>query len=572
MRYAQIVDEFRRAPFVRFTLPFLLGIAWQIQILPIHTRVWFIAAALLALYICMQITIKSYILRWTHGVVLSLLLFACGIAAAQNVRQQTSIPQSIPLKLLGVVAEPPTSSAKSNKYTLNVKAWQDSLGRTNPVDEKIFLYLPLQDAAAMPQSGDELIVSAILKPIPPPLNPHEFDYATYARRRQIFSTAYVYASHYAITASNQLNWFAALCQKMRHNSIKILENTGIEGEELAALLTITLGDRSRLDANLRNAYTAAGAAHVLSVSGAHVMMVAMILGWFFLPMNRRRYGRIVSGCAIVLILWLYALITGMNMPVARAALMFSLLTIGNMLAHKTNAYNNLAIAAAIICLLDPNALYNIGFQLSFMAVLSIVFFFPRIFNLINVKTKPLTALWSAISVAIAANIGIFPLIIFVYHQFPLYFIATAALIALPLAFTLISFVVIFIMSLLPLVHILVPIAALLLRGNLFLINTIVHTIEKTPHSTIDGLWLTAPQMWTMLLAILLIALWRWGKQRRHMWRAMGGFAVTIAIYTRTLYQRQQRHFPFVHSIKNDALITRIIPMRAIAICPNKCNA
>jgi competence protein ComEC len=464
-----------------------------------------------------------------------------------------------------VVAKPPSVGIKFAKYTLTAQAYQDTAGNVHPASEKVIIYLP-NDLANAPQAGDELMIGAVFNPIAPPPNPYEFNSAQYLRRTGIFCAAFVDSAHCVVTAHNKLPPFAAFCQAIRRNSVKILENTGISGEELGVLLTLTLGDHSRLDADLRNSYTVAGAAHVLSVSGAHVMMIAMILGCILLPVRRSKRGRIVGGCAIQVILWTYALITGFAPPVTRATIMFSLITTGDMLTRKGNSYNNLAFAALLLCLFDPNNLYNVGFQLSFVAVLAIVFFHPRIKKLIYVKNKILAYVWSAAAMGIAANLGTFPIIVYVFHQFPTYFIITSVLIALPTTLILTFFVIAFILSLIPLINLIVPFIAYPLKWSIMLLNGIVRTVESIPGSVTEGLWMDELQAWTLMIGILLLALLLWTKRRRLIFGVGFCMLAFFAMRAKTLYARQQQCLLAVYSVKNTTLFSFISVNKSFTVC------
>jgi competence protein ComEC len=551
---------------VRLLLPFLLGIVWQMQILPLHIAVFPIARSIFIVYVVLHIAVKSYVRRWIHGIPMSLFLFICGITASQNVKQHSDLPQNTPIKILAVVADEPGEGVKFTKYTLIVTAWVDSLNKMNVVDEKMFIYLRRQDSTAMPQLGDELFFNAVVQKIPPPQNPYEFDYADYLRKKQIFCSAFVDAEQCVITGKERLPFFTAFCQKIRRSSVQILEHSGIDGEELGVLQTLTLGDRSRLDSDLRNAFASAGASHVLAVSGAHVMMIAMILSFFFAPLTRRKHGNVIGGGIILLILWTYAIITGLAPPVLRATLMYSLMTIGGMLGHKGNTYNNLAFAAFLICLFDPNSLYDVGFQLSFIAVMSIVFFHPRIYKLIYVKNKLADSIWGAFAIAVSANIGTFPIVILTFHQFPLYFILTNVLITFPVTLILIFFVVVFVLSLLPLVNMAVPLFAFFLKYCVKALNYIVRFVESIPGSLVDGLWLNTYQTWALLAGILLLSLYLWTRQRKLVIGAMCCVVAFFALQAQTLYARQQQCLLAVYNIRNTSLLHFFNAEKPFVIC------
>ena len=562
----RFAPEFSGAPFVRLALPFLLGIAWQTQGCTWSAYALPAAAAGFAAYIFLYLKIKSYSLQWLHGAAMQAFLMLCGIAAAHQQPQHSALPHNVPIKLLAVAAEPPAVGVKYAKYTLAAKAWQDTAGGVHPADERVFVYMPCGDSAPLLEAGDEVMLGAVFSPIAPPQNPYEFNFALYARRQGIFCAAFADSAHCAITAKGQLPFFSHMCQKLRQGAVKILENTGISGEELGVLLTLTLGDRTRLDADLRNSYAAAGAVHILAVSGAHVMMIAMILGYALMPILRGRRGRAAGGCAVLLALWMYALATGFAPPVVRAVIMFSLLTAGKMTGNARNSYNHLACAAMLICLFAPNDLYNTGFQLSFAAVGAIAFFYPRIYGLIYVKNKILDRIWSAMGVAIAANIGTFPIVIYAFHQFPLYFVLTSVLIFVPVLFILILFVIVFILSLIPLINVIVPYIACPLKWFVMLLNAIVRAVESIPNSTAEGLWITAGGAWLLILGVLLAAFAAWSRRRRMAVWALGCAAAFGVLHAGDTHMRRRQPVLAVYGIKNTTLFSLIGGGRAFSVC------
>jgi len=119
-----------------------------------------------------------------------------------------------------------------------------------------------------------------------------------------------------------------------------------------------------------------------------------------------------------LFLWIYAFVSGFSPPVQRATLMFTFVIIGKELRRPVNIYNSLTASALLLILLDPNVIFDVGFQLSYLAIFSIVLVQPALFNLIELKNKSLEWVWALFTVSIAAQIVTFPLGIFYFNQFP----------------------------------------------------------------------------------------------------------------------------------------------------------
>lgn len=168
-------------------------------------------------------------------------------------------------------------------------------------------------------------------------------------------------------------------------------------------------------------FTKTGVIHVLAVSGLHVGIIYLFLSWI-LKLKRNQVNAAWKIILLIFILFLYAMITGFSPSVSRAVLMFSFMRIGELFGKKVHTLNALAFSAFIILIYNPTELFQLGFQLSYFAVLSIVIFYPAIYGLLFFKNTILDKLWSLTAVTLAAQIGTFPWALYVFHQFPVYFI------------------------------------------------------------------------------------------------------------------------------------------------------
>jgi competence protein ComEC len=295
----------------------------------------------------------------------------------------------------------------------------------------------------------------------------------------------------------------------------------------------------------------------------HVAIIAMILNFMLSFLTKRKYGKALKGVLILLFLWSYALVAGLAPSVMRATLMFTIVTVGNMLERKINTYNNLAFAAFLICALDPYALYDAGFQLSFMAVLSIVFFYPHIYRLLIFKHKIANWAWEMIAVSVAANIGTFPIAIFLFHQFPVYFTVTGLLITLPTIGIMFLFLFALFCSWIPFVG---GALCFLLNYCVKLINLLIRAIEHLPGSLIEGLWLTPFQVWSLILFIFFLSLFIWTK-RRKLLLCCGVFMVLFcALRLSLMYRQQQQKLLVVYDVKNTTLLAFVNADKTFVIC------
>jgi competence protein ComEC len=190
---------------------------------------------------------------------------------------------------------------------------------------------------------------------------------------------------------------------------------------LGLMQAMIVGDEVNMDSETRQAYAETGIIHIVAISGSHItiffFLISFLLGWI----KNKRFQWLKYLLAIPLI-WLYVVIAGAPPSAVRAALMFSLLGIGFALQKQHNSLNQLFATAFCLLLVQPYWLFSVGFQLSFLAVLSIVLFYKPIYNLWLPGNRVACALWASIVVSIAAEILVAPLVIYYFHLFPVMFI------------------------------------------------------------------------------------------------------------------------------------------------------
>ena len=211
-----------------------------------------------------------------------------------------------------------------------------------------------------------------------------------------------------------------------------LSENGVDGNVYAVVAAMTLGDKSQLTKELRETYTVTGAAHVLALSGLHLSIIYTLLSLFFC---RQRW-QIVSQVLIVISIWLFVFLVGMSSSVVRSAVMltvYALLSLGD---RNRMSVNTLAFTAIIMLMVHPLSLFDIGFQLSFLAVLSILIWYPVFEGVIPqsflMSHRLVRWFWSLLAVSCAAQLGTAPLIAYYFGRFSSLFLITN-LVVLPFA-------------------------------------------------------------------------------------------------------------------------------------------
>jgi competence protein ComEC len=272
---------------------------------------------------------------------------------------------------------------------------------------------------------------------------------------------------------------------------------------LAIAKALTLGIKDELDNELRNAYASAGAMHVLAVSGLHVGIIFLIISTVLKKWRNHKTGRYLFAIVNISILWSYAFITGLSPSVQRAAMMFSFIILAQAMRRQTNIYNTLAASAFVLLSINPFLLFSVGFQLSYLAVLGIVFFQPKLYGLLQFKFLLWDKIWAITCVSIAAQLATAPLGLLYFHQFPTYFFLSN-LVVIPAAFVILN------SSLFLLIISFWEWAAewigLVIDHFIQAINFLVFGLDYLPKSTIDGIYINTLESWLIYFAIFFVAL------------------------------------------------------------------
>lgn len=270
--------------------------------------------------------------------------------------------------------------------------------------------------------GDLILIPWKPQIIPEPLNPYQFSYKRYLQQLQI---------EQQITTKNGLvevvgahKSLFSFAQNIRKTLIFDLQKYDFGNDELAVFQALVLGEKRGISTELYQSYAAAGAIHILAISGLHIGILLLFLNFLFKPLPAKGIARILKPLLIIILLWMFALLTGFNPSVVRAVCMFSFLAVGMHLNRKTSVLNSLSLSLFFLLLVNPYYLFQVGFQLSYLAVFSIIMVQPHLYRLLNIRIKILDYFWKLISVSIAAQLGVLPLSIFYFHQFPGLFLAS----------------------------------------------------------------------------------------------------------------------------------------------------
>lgn len=490
-----IYSFWHKVPFIRFLIPFVLGISTSLY----FSCSFFVNFSLFLFsfigYILAFLFLKKIRFAFLNGILLTATLYFFGISLNlfQNELFQTdhfSNRNSANYFIVNI-DEVPIEKARSIKLHTKVLESVDSTIAQKKCSGNLILYLAKDSISRQLSYGDVMVIKAdLIKEIPPPQNPDEFDYKRYLRFNNIHFQAYLRAGDYEKTTIIKNTFLYSWIYDVQKYFKETLAKNIVAHSETAVAQALLYGYDDDIDPDVVQAYANTGTLHVLAVSGMHVGLIFMILTLMLKFMDKTKYTKLFKNIIIILSLWVYSLLCGFSPSILRATVMFTFIIFGQLFSRPTNVYNTLAISAFTLMCMDTNMLANVGFQLSYMAVIGIVFLQPYVSEWLSPKSWLGIQIWEITAISIAAQIITFPLGLLYFHQFPNYFLFSN-LIIIPLT-TLVIYIGLILVTFSK-----IPIIALwlgkLMYWGIALTNAIVKIVEHMPFSYISGIHISIIQ-------------------------------------------------------------------------------
>jgi len=294
---------------------------------------------------------------------------------------------------------------------------------------------------------DQILVHTDFKQVPPPLNPNQFNYKFYLAKQGIHHQLVIKSAQF-LQLSKASNSLVGISEKFRSKIQKSLVTHNFKKDEFAVISALLLGQRQEVSKELLSDYAGAGAIHILAVSGLHVGIILLILSFLLRPLEQFKYGSYLKAFCIVLCLWMFAFIAGLSASVVRAVTMFTFLAVGQSLQRKKVVEFSLISSMLFLLIVKPMFLFDVGFQLSYLAVFGIIWVQPKLVAIYKPKFLVDKKIWQLITVSIAAQVGILPLSIYYFQQFPGLFVLSNLVIIPFLSAILIGGIVVIFIALL----------------------------------------------------------------------------------------------------------------------------
>ncbi|MBQ5457972.1 MAG: ComEC/Rec2 family competence protein, partial [Bacteroidales bacterium] len=384
-------------------------------------------------------------------------------------------------------------------------------------------------ASVLLRTGDRIVFSPELSGIENKGNPEEFDYRKYLAYNMIFSSDYLAGDDWRLVDDEAVG-FRPKLSRLRMKLVGLLRDFGLSDDELGVMSAMTMGYSDILSDEIRHAYSSAGAMHILAVSGLHVGIIYGIIVFLlsFIKNDKLNWLKVLITITLI---WLYALFTGLSPSVSRASLMFSLMSLGKLQKNSPGSLNAVFASMFILLVINPYNLVNIGFQLSYSAVIGIIILQPRLYAIFEVKNKFLDWIWSLTTVSVAAQLATMPLCFYYFHQFSNYFLLTNYVMIPISTIAIWTCFIFFAVSWIPYISTAV---AYCLSWLAKAMNYACLTIEGLPFSTAQDIYIDVPQMILLFaIIVLFVTFFFFTKRYSHLFAAV---AMCVILAATNLWQ------------------------------------
>ncbi len=489
-------DKLKTVPLLRALVPMMPGITAGAFIgIPVY--VWIIAAV-----VCGTVAFLARKRQNIPTLYLNLAIFFFGAAVMCAHTTQAVIPQGERIWVEAQITDNPTyrggrnarTSAIAGRFRTETGDWQRSGEKLLVSFDTMYRFLP----------GDRLVFRGYVNPVSDTAG----SYSRLMRARGYTGKTYISEYSKVVMPPVRTKSFAAGIKKMQRGATERLMRLKAGTDELSVAAAMTTGDRGGITPSLRKSYARTGASHLLAVSGLHVGIVFMLVNvlLYLLPLFRR--GHIVKNVLAVIVIWLYAALTGMSPSVMRAAFMFTGAQAALAMSATRSPVNIMCGTAIIMLAISPGMLFDISFQLSFIAVAAIMAWFGPLYRILESRWKVLNALWAVLIVGLTASVATMPL---VSHTFGVF--SPAGIVLNPVVILTAHLVVIF-----SLVWIIAPIPFLepvfrwLVGGPAWVQNKVVSLVAGVPGAAVEY---TLPTGWVFAVYAVMIIFTAWFYSRPH---------------------------------------------------------
>lgn len=491
-------------------------------------------SGLIALWIIVdQFSIQAYFnKKWISGLSIIIVFVGVGIGL-----YQLTTPTSIKIQSRVLLQENPIK--KTNSYQATA-----AMGET-----VLLIYFHPSTKINSLNTGTTIQLHKKPLPIANTSNPGGFNFKEYAASQKIHHQVYLTPADFTIIHSFKSS--TSLLSKSKQYVLRVLEKNIRIPRERSVAEALLIGYKKNLDKELMNAYSNTGVIHIIAISGLHLGMIYALLLWLFKPMNRFKKIQWLKRGIILLIIWGFTLLTGAGASVLRAAVMFSFLLLAEQQNRPNHMINTLAGSAFCLLLYRPLFLWDIGFQLSYAAVLGILLFAKSIEKWIYLENKILRHCWQLCSVTLAAQLLTLPLLLYYFNSFPNLFLITNFIVVPISGFILYLLIGLLLMAPFDFIA---KIVGAITEWLILQLNGFIQNSASLPYALTENIQVSLVQMICLYACIVSWSVWIAQKKRRSFWLGCTGIILFIAIRSIDLIQLQnQQKIMVYHAPKYTAI-------------------
>ncbi len=500
---------FSSVPFLRILPAFCLGIIfydYDFKIYLLITFITFLVSCFILFFSIRQELI--YRLRYAFGLYIQFVFFLSGYflmwANDSGISENYfGNFKNTELYVAEIISAP---VVKNGTCRVSIKI-NSILEKTKwkSVSGNAYVYFKEDKQTTILSPGREVVFSASPTEIAPPKNPGQFNFQRFSSLHRIHYQFYPKIGNWSLLSEKNSFSLKAIAYTLRESFLQVYKDAGLSGNEYAVLSALVLGYDDEIDNETMKAFSATGTLHILSVSGMHVGLLFSALSVLLVFLERRKSTRIFRLIFLILALWFYAFLTGLSPSVIRSAMMFTFILVGRSMNRSSNIFNTLGLTALCIFLLfDPILFFDIGMQLSFLAVGGIVFLYPKLYRIYLSRNYFVDKVWSLTAISISAQLTTFAISIYYFHQFPNYFIL-ANLVIIPLStFAIFGGVILLCIQFFDSAAVFI---GWVLQKLIFLLNYITQFIADIPGSVWNGLTFNTIEVILLYFILIFAVVW-----------------------------------------------------------------
>ncbi len=551
------IPIWKNIPFLRLLVPLAAGIicGWYFSLHWTIALYLLVAAIPLLLLYLFSNEQKKFFFSWFPGVSITLCMLGFGILLTWikqiNHEQQWvghfyKPGDIVQLRLL----EPLSEKQKTYKALAEIVSVQQN-GKATKVSGQLILYFQKDSITPALQYGHIIAINKPLQEIKNAGNPGGFDYKRYALFNGITHQLFLKKADYVLLPATKTSSFWFWIYRTKEYILTVLRKY-IKGEqEISVAEALLIGYRDDLDRDLVQAYSNTGVVHVIAISGLHLGLIYWLLLLLFKPLNKYKQLKWLKIVLVLSLLWIFSLLTGAGASVLRAAIMFTAIAAGELFNRKGTIYNSMAASAFVLLCYNPFYLWDVGFQLSYAAVLSIVLFMRPIYHWFSINNKLLDKAWQLNAVTLSAQILTLPLCMYHFHQAPNLFLITN-FIAVPL-----SSLILFGEILLIAVSFISPVASFvgyIISYLLKWMNGFITWVDHFSFAVTDGIQHHPLQTILLYAFIAAVGIWLLQKNVKALKWSLGFLVLFFMLQSFSLYQTKRQQKLIVYNLSQHTAV------------------